>query len=301
MPAAAWHFRPLRTGARTLGVLGLAGAGAPKGDEAQTIDAVLDQGAVALERIVFASDAARVEALTQTEKLRGALLSSFSHDLRTPLTAILGAATSLRRDAERMGPDDRRALLDTVEDEARRLDRFVNNLLEMTRLEAGALKPKNEWVDLQDAVEAALASLRTIRRMLSVVRDFPALLPPVTADPVLLDSVLVNVLDNAAKHGGERVQIGATVEGGTVRLIIEDDGPGIPPASLPQVFDRFTRAPDRTATQGAGLGLSICKGLLEAMGGTIAAESPAARGRGTRITITLPAGALPASGIEAAE
>lgn len=144
MPTAAWHFRPVRTAARTLGVLGLAGERAPQGEDVQTIDAVLDQGAVALERISFASDAARVEAMSQTEKLRGALLSSVSHDLRTPLTAILGAATSLRRDSARLAPDDRRALLDAIEDEARRLDRFVNNLLEMTRLEGGALKPKRE-------------------------------------------------------------------------------------------------------------------------------------------------------------
>lgn len=294
MPTAAWHFRPLRTAARTLGVLGIAGQRAPQGDEGQTVDAVLDQGAVALERINFASDAARVEALTQTEKLRGALLSSVSHDLRTPLTTILGAATSLRRDNERIAPDDRRALLDAIEDEARRLDRFVNNLLEMTRLEGGALSPKCEWIDLQDAVEAALLTVRRRQDGTTWLRDFPVDLPPVSSDPVLLETVLVNVLDNAAKHGGAGVTLAANVRGTVVDLTVTDDGPGIPPALLPHVFDRFTRAADGEAAPGAGLGLSICKGLIEAMGGTIVAASPVTNGRGTRITLTLPAGSTPA-------
>lgn len=290
MPTAAWHFRPLRTAARTLGVLGIAGERAPQGDEGQTVDAVLDQGAVALERINFASDAARVEALTQTEKLRAALLSSVSHDLRTPLTAILGAAGSLRRDSARIGEDDRVSLLNTIEDEARRLDRFVNNLLEMTRLEGGALKPKREFVDLQDAVESAIAAVRKAKGALAVEREFADALPPVTADPVLLDGVLVNILDNAAKHGGKRVRIVATAVDRTVRLVVEDDGPGISPDLLPYVFDRFTRSPEIAATPGAGLGLSICKGLVEAMSGTVTAESPIRNDRGTRLSITLPAG-----------
>ncbi len=300
MPTAAWHFRPLRTAARTLGVLGIAGERAPQGDEVQTVDAVLDQGAVALERINFASDAARVEALTQTEKLRTALLSSVSHDLRTPLTTILGAATSLRRDNERIAPDDRRALLDAIEDEARRLDRFVNNLLEMTRLEGGALSPKREWIDLQDAMEAALLTVRHRQDGTTWLRDFPVDLPPVSADPVLLETVLVNVLDNAAKYGGAGVTLAANVRGGVADLTVTDDGPGIPPALLPHVFDRFTRAADGKAAPGAGLGLSICKGLIEAMGGTIVAASPVTNGRGTRITITLPAGSTPAETSEVA-
>lgn len=294
MPTAAWHFRPVRTAARTLGVLGVAGERAPQGDEAQTIDAVLDQGAVALERISFASDAARVEAMTQTEKLRAALLSSVSHDLRTPLTAILGAATSLRQDGDRIASDDRRALLDAIEDEARRLDRFVSNLLEMTRLEGGALKPKSEWIDLQDAVEAALAAVRRRQDRISWTRSFAPDLPPVAADPVLLETVLGNVLDNAAKHGGRAVTITAHPLDGRVELRVEDDGPGIPAALLPHMFDRFTRTVEAGAAPGAGLGLSICKGLIEAMGGTIAAASPVADGRGTRIVITLPAGTAPA-------
>lgn len=290
MPTAAWHFRPLRTAARTLGVLGIAGQRAPQGDEGQTVDAVLDQGAVALERINFASDAARVEALTQTEKLRGALLSSVSHDLRTPLTAILGAASSLRRDSARIGEDDRVSLLNTIEDEARRLDRFVNNLLEMTRLEGGALKPKRELVDLQDAVESAIAAVRKTKGSLVVTRDFPGGLPPIEADPVLTDSVLVNILDNAAKHGGAQVRIVAAAEDHDIRLIVEDNGPGIPSELLPHVFDRFTRTVDVAAAPGTGLGLSICKGLVEAMSGTIMAESPIRNGRGTRLSLTLPAG-----------
>lgn len=296
MPTAGWHFRPLKTAVRTLGVLGLAGEQAPSGDEAQTIDAVLDQGAVALERISFGADAARVEAMTQTEKLRAALLSSVSHDLRTPLTGILGAASSLRRDGERLAAEDSQALLGTIEDEARRLDRFVNNLLEMSRLEAGVIAPKREWVDVQDAVEAALLVVRKFGDTPTVTRAFDIDLPPVSADPVLFEAVLINVLENAAKHGGRNVRIGAKAQAGQMKLTVEDDGPGIARELLPHIFDRFTRqAPAQGAASGVGLGLSICKGLVEAMDGTISAESPVAGARGTRLTITLPAGDKPRS------
>ena len=293
MPTAHWHFRPLRTAARTIGVLGLAGERAPQGDQLQTIDAVLDQGAVAFERIGFAFDSARVEAMSQTEKLRAALLSSVSHDLRTPLTVILGAASSLQRDSNKISHDNRRMLLETIEDEARRLDRFVTNLLEMTRLEGGALKPKSEWIDLQDAVEVALTTIRSTKRPLIVKRKFPPELPPVAADPVLLDSVLVNILDNAAKHGGRTVSINAMIKTNQVQIAFEDDGPGIAPDLLPHVFDRFIRTSAVGAAPGVGLGLSICKGLIEAMSGSIAATSPISQGRGTRITVLLPAGQVP--------
>ncbi len=290
MPTAGWHFRPLKTSRGMLGVLGLARDPAPQGDVLQTIDAVLDQGAVALERISFAADAARVEAMTQTEALRAALLSSVSHDLRTPLTAILGAATSLRRDGERIEAQDKQALLDTIEQEARRLDRFVNNLLDMSRLEAGAIAPKREWVDVQDAVEAALAAVRKNASGPAVARAFAPDLPPASADAVLLDTVLVNIFDNAVKHGGAHLHIHAETQGDRIHLSIADDGPGIAPELLPHVFDRFTRQAPAGFGSGVGLGLSICKGLIEAMGGTIAAESPLSDGHGTRLTLVLPAG-----------
>jgi two-component system, OmpR family, sensor histidine kinase KdpD len=294
MPASAWHFRAVRAGARTLGVLGLQTREAPQGDRLQTIDAVLDQGAVALERIRFAEGAARADALAQAETLRSALLSSISHDLRTPLTTILGAASSLKQDLARLRPGDRDGLLTAIELEARRLDRFVNNLLDMTRLEAGVIAPKREWVDLADAVDTAVQSLRRSGSNVPVTRDLPAGLPPVSADAVLLDTVLVNLAENAAKHGAAMIRIGARAAGDRVTLAIEDDGTGIPPDALPHIFDKFYRHKAGTdPVAGAGLGLSICRGLVEAMGGTIRAESPIAAGRGTRIAVVFPAGRPP--------
>lgn len=150
-------------------------------------------------------------------------------------------------------------------------------------------------------MEAALLSVRRRADSTTWIRSFPADLPPVSADPVLLETVLVNVLDNAAKHGGAAVTMAAHAREGVVDLTITDDGTGIAPTLLPHVFDLFTRAPSGLAAPGAGLGLSICKGLIEAMGGTIVAASPVAEGRGTRISITLPAGATPTGASEAAQ
>lgn len=149
-------------------------------------------------------------------------------------------------------------------------------------------------------MEAAIAAVRRRDDGANWSRGFPADPPPVSADPVLLETVLVNVLDNAVKHGGGAIRIRAEERMGAVQLVIEDDGPGIPAGLLAHVFDRFTRAHEPAAAPGAGLGLSICKGLIEAMGGTIALQSPTSAGTGTRVLITLTAGAPPmASGEEA--
>ena len=301
MPTAGWHFRPIKTAAHTLGVFGFAGDQPLLGEEAQTVDVLLDQGAVALERIRFATDAARVEVVTQTDQLRTALLSAMSHDLRAPLTAILGATSRFRQDDETLGTGDRQALLGLIEDGARRLDHFVNSLLDMSRLEAGAIISKREWVGVQHAVEAALAVVYKSHDCPAVTCAFDSDLPPVVADPVLLETALINLLDNAAKHGGKTVRIGAAAQTGKVRLTVEDDGPGIAPELLPHIFDHLMRQVpiDDTAPTRAGLGLSICKGLVEAMGGSISVESPVVDAHGTRLTITLPAGSdKPRSGAE---
>lgn len=294
MPTAAWHFRPLKVGVRVLGVLGVMGTPEPSVNQLATIDAVLDQGAVALERIGFAADAARVAAMAETDKLRGALLSSVSHDLRTPLTAILGAASSLNHDGARLGTADQAALLDTIEDEARRLDRFVNNLLDVTRLEAKAIAPKSELVDIDDAIASALGAVRRMLVDQTITRANAGVLPPVTADAVLLETVLINLLDNAVKHGGTTIVIGARAVGPSIDIDVSDDGPGITDDMLPTLFERFARRPsDDRSAPGFGLGLSICRGLVEAMGGSVRVESPVAHGRGARFIITLPAGSAP--------
>lgn len=289
LPSVGWHFRPLKAADITRGVFGLQADTAPKGDVLETIDSVLDQGAVALDRISFAADAAAVQALTETDRLRGALLSSISHDLRTPLTSILGAASVLRRDAGKLDDAQCKDLLASIEDEAHRLDRYVHNLLDMTRLESGALSPKAEWIDVEDTINGALRRLAKDVKGRPIERDIAGTLPPLAADPVLLETVLVNLIDNAIKHTGGPISLAAHAEGRGLSISVTDDGPGIATDLLPRVFDKFYRG-DSSAVSGVGLGLSICKGLVEAMGGTLRAESPVIDGRGTRFIIQFAAG-----------
>jgi two-component system sensor histidine kinase KdpD len=292
LPSSAWHFRPLKADGKTRGVFGLQTNIAPQGDMLETIDSVLGQGAVALDRISFAADSAAVQAMTETDRLRGALLSSISHDLRTPLTSILGAASALRRDLVRLTAFERDDLLAAIEDEAQRLDRFVHNLLDMTRLESGALSPKREWIDAEDSVDGAVRRVAREVKDRRIVRAFAADLPPAEADAVLLETVIVNLLDNAVKHADGEIHIAGRTEKGRLLISVTDDGPGIPSAMLPRLFDKFYRGIE-TPAAGVGLGLSICKGLVEAMGGTILVESPVHDGRGTRFTLSLKAGQRP--------
>ncbi len=286
LPSSQWHFRPLKAAGVTRGVFGLQTKSAPRGDVLETIDSVLDQGAIAIERINFAAGAANVHALTETDKLRSALLSSISHDLRTPLTSVLGAASTLRHDYDTLDAAQRSDLLSTIEDEAQRLDRFVENLLDMTQLEAGVLSPKKEWLDLEDTINNALRRLTRELQARHVIRSFSPDLPPVLADSVLLETVLINLLDNAAKHTNGSVEISATHEDMLAVISVTDDGRGISPGRIERVFEKFYRGEDETRA-GVGLGLSICKGLVEAMGGQLSVESPVAEGKGTRFTVKL--------------
>jgi two-component system sensor histidine kinase KdpD len=303
LPASPWHFRPLRTAEGAAGVLGVQLQGESlRGDLVQTLDAMLDQAAVAIERLGFQQEASRVEAIAESEQLRSALLSSVSHDLRTPLTAILGSATALRRDAARLGPAEREDLAATIAEEAERLDRFVNNLLDVSRLEAGAMEIRREWLVVEEVVDSAVRRVqpRLAGRVLD--RRVASGLPLLHADATLLETVLVNLLDNAAKHAPDatRVEIAASVEDGRLMLGVTDDGAGIPPEHQARLFDKFYRVQrgDRAAA-GTGLGLSICKGLTEAMGGRIAVLSPVADGHGARFTVSFPVEAQPATALAA--
>jgi two-component system sensor histidine kinase KdpD len=306
LPSIDWQFRPVRTAHGVVAVLGLAGE-PPSGNPelARTLDAVLDQAAVAIERIAFAADAARVEAMAETERLRNTLLSSVSHDLRTPLTSILGSATTLRSGTAALDAAARDELLATIEEEAERLDRFVHNLLDMTRLESGALEAKREWLDVADVVDSAIR--RMARRVLPsqrLVRRIPPDLPALRGDVVLLETTICNLIDNAVKHAidATAVTVAAAPRDGELAIEVIDDGAGIPPQHLPRLFDKFFRgAQGDMAAAGTGLGLAICAGFVEAMGGRIRAESPVAHGRGTRFVLSLPIEPQPAPVAESAE
>lgn len=291
LPASRWLFLPLTASDRRIGVLGLAypeGREAAPGDR-RLVEALTDQVALALERVRLADDLAQSRVLSETERLRSALLSSVSHDLRTPLVSILGAAEGLERPDQPAA--DRAALVETIRDEGERLDRYIQNLLDMTRLGHGALKPRTAATDLRELVGAARHRLRSALRGQPVEVTIPADMTPVEVDPVLIEQVLVNILDNAQKYAGpgSPTRIAARLGQGRAILSVEDEGPGLPPGAAAHVFDMFWRAEQGDGGRGGtGLGLAICKGIVEAHGGRIRAEPVHPDGRGTRIVMELP-------------
>jgi two-component system sensor histidine kinase KdpD len=301
LPGAKRLFLPIRTERGPVGVIGIDGdRNGPllTPEERRLLDALLDQIAVALERIELVEDLDEARILAESEKLRSALLTSLSHDLRTPLAAILGAATSLQSFGDGYDPTVRAELAGTIRSEAERLNRFVGNLLDMTRLEAGVLQPRFEPVDLMDVVGTALENTSRLVTQHRVVIDIAPDLPLIQGDFVLLEQVVINLIDNAAKYAptGTEIRIEAAVEhdpgpAGRDRVIfaVADEGPGIPPEDLETVFAKFyrARAADRQPA-GTGLGLAIGRGFVEAMGGTIRAGNRPGRA-GAVITVILPA------------
>ncbi len=294
MPSASFQFRPIVSTKGPIGVIGIAP------DEAEealpsTVDAslqfMIDQAAVGIERTLLVEEAGKAERMREGEKLRAALLASLSHDLKTPLASIVGSVTSLRELGARMSKADRADLLANIEEEANRLARFVSNMLDMTRLEAGAIQVRRDVIDVADVVRAAIDRARKLAPQRKVEARLPATLPPIRGDAALLDQVLFNVLDNADKYAaaGSVTRVAAEVSGDRLFLTVTDQGVGIPRDALEKVFEKFYRvAGSDGRAAGTGLGLSICAGLVEAMGGSITAESPAEAGKGTRITISFP-------------
>jgi two-component system sensor histidine kinase KdpD len=274
LPSKAWRFFPMRSVRGQFGVLGVRPEEALRQADIQSLLSLADQGAAALERVRLTADAARAAAQAETQKLRTALLNSLSHDLRTPLTGIRGAAGSLRAAWDSLSPAARIDLLESIEQDTVRMTRFLTNIMDMTRLETGEVAPRLERVDLADLVKLAIGRVPGLAH---VSLDFPAGLPAAQADPALLEQVLVNLLENAAKYGPDdgEVAVAARRQGDAVRVSVADHGQGIKPEDLPHVFDSFYRArrEDRTVP-GTGLGLAIARGLTEAMGGTIEARSP---------------------------
>lgn len=291
LPNSTWTFRPLQGVKARAGVAGVEPGALAAEDNERFVSALLDQGAVALERAEFAAQAADAEALRRTDRLRGALLNSVSHDLRTPLSAVLGSATTLLDYGKSLSAGVQRDLLQSIREEAERLNRYVGDLLDMTRLEGGALVTRREWVDIRDVLRAAVDQVKRRLDKRTVSRDFPTELSMVRADPSLLEQALVNILENAIAYSpdGSAIEVAAYEDRANVVISIEDEGRGIPTEELERVFEKFRRMEEATDRgKGAGLGLAISKGFVEAMGGRIAAASPIHDGRGTRILISLP-------------
>ncbi|KPH79628.1 sensor histidine kinase [Bosea vaviloviae] len=293
LPGAKRLYLPLRTGRMAVGVIGLDDdrqGPLLTPEQQRLLDALADQAAVAIERIQLVADVDRARLAAEADRLRSALLSSISHDLKTPLAAIMGAAGALRDYPDEIPPADRIDLLATVNDESERLYRFIANLLDMTRIESGATQPNASLQYLGDIVGTALRRVAKIAGQHRIETDLPADLPMLRLDPVLFEQVLFNLIDNAAKYApaGSTIRIQAWADDGRLELQVLDEGPGIPPADLERIFDSFYRV-DKTdhVRAGTGLGLSICRGFVEAMGGTIAAGNRADRS-GSVFTITMP-------------
>ncbi|MFN7009896.1 MAG: ATP-binding protein [Allorhizobium sp.] len=292
LPNSRFEFRPLLGPHGIVGVCGIEQAAERLDLNAErSLSAILDQTAIALDRARLAEETTEQAARLEGERYREALLSSISHDLRTPLSTITGAVTGLRELGDRMTAENRDDLLQSIEEESGRMSRFVANLLDMTRIEAGTLKPKRDWVDVADVVQSAVDRTRKYAPGRAIETGIAAGLPLIRGDSVLLSQVLFNLLDNAVKYGGdEPINVYARRDGKDVLISVTDLGRGIPADDLDRIFEKFYRRgkPDGRAP-GTGLGLSIARGFVEAMGGRIHAESPALKKRGTRIVMRFPA------------
>jgi two-component system sensor histidine kinase KdpD len=304
LPRLGWTFRPLVGVRGRSGVAGVeAGVLTGMGEERLVI-AMLDQGAVALERAQLAAVTVENESLRRADKLRSALLNSISHDLRTPLSTVLGSATTLIDYGAGLRPEIARDLLVSIREEAERLNRYVGDLLDMTRLEGGALRPRAEWTDVRDVLGAAIQRVERRLGARRLTRDFPSDVTVVRVDSALLEQAIVNVLENAIAYSpdGSPIEVAAYEDKGSVLIAIEDDGPGIPRADIDRIFEKFRRLEEPSDRgghdryKGAGLGLSIARGFVEAIGGRIAAASPLLEGRGTRMLISLPKSSVEAQG-----
>lgn len=293
LPGAKRLYLPLRTGRGAIGVIGLDSdrPGALLAPEQQRLfDALADQAAIAIERVQLAADVDRAKLAAEADRLRSALLTSISHDLKTPLAGIMGAAGTLRDYGKAIPEADRSELLGTVVEESERLNRFIANLLDMTRIEAGAMEPNYALLDVGDVVGAALRRAAGITRGHMIDLSLAPGLPMLRLDPVLFDQVLFNLVDNAAKYApaGTTIGVHARTEGGVVVLDILDEGPGLPPADLERIFDSFYRVGKGDQVRaGTGLGLAICRGFVEAMGGRITAANREG-GPGAVFTIRMP-------------
>ena len=276
--------------------------------ERERVLAMVDVTANALERRLLAERSERARSEVEAERLRTALLSSLSHDLRTPLGTIEGAASSLLEDASRLAPEVRVELLEGILEESRRMTRLVTNLLDMIRVETGTLAVRKSWQPLEEALGVALLRLETLLQSHPVTTRLPHDLPLVPIDELLIEQVFINLLENAVRYTppGTPIEISARPEHGFVLVEVSDRGPGIPAGEEEAVFGRFYRAAASNgaggdAGAGSGLGLTICRGIVTAHGGTIWMERRPGGGAAVRFTLPLsgpPVEAIPTELVE---
>ncbi len=291
LPDASMHYQPLKTTRGVIGVLGIKPLGINtylSSDQKRILDAFANQVALAIEGAQLVEQAHQTELLEATEKLQTALLNSISHDLRTPLVSITGALSSMEEAGPALDEEVRRSLIETAREEADRLNRLVGNLLDITRLEAGAMQLHREACDIQELIGSALEQIGTPLKNRPVKIDISDKLPLVHLDFVLFSRVLVNVIDNALKYSppAKLIEIKAYVYNQNLEISIADRGEGIPVDNLERIFDKFYRVQRPDNVSGTGLGLSICKGIVEAHNGNIRAENR--RGGGAIFTIRVP-------------
>jgi two-component system, OmpR family, sensor histidine kinase KdpD len=297
LPGAKRLFLPMRTGRGAIGVIGIdSDKPGPMltTDQRRLLDALIDQAALAIERVHLVEDMERAKRTMETDRLRSALLTSISHDLKTPLAAVLGAAGTLRDLASGLTEEQKAELLATIIDESERLNRFIANLLDMTKLESGAVVPNAALHDLGEIVGSVLRRAARILARHEVAVELARDMPMLSLDPVLFEQVLFNLLDNAAKYApaDTLVRIRSWREQDQAVLQVLDEGDGIPQQELEHIFGKFYRAQKGDQVRaGTGLGLAISRGFVEAMGGTIVASNRADR-RGAVFTIRLPVPAL---------
>jgi len=298
LPTIPWYFIPLRFGDRMLGVVGVAREKDQRDLDSESLallDTLAEQTAAALDRAMLSREMVSAKTATEAERVRNTMLASISHDFRTPLSSILGSASSLLDYGEKLDPAARSDLLQHIKVEAEGLDELVRNLLAVTRIEAGALELRHDWVDLREIVQRIVSAARRRGAGQHFETKLPLDLPLIRADAALIEQAVGTIVANAVTHTPREtvIRIEGAVNENEVELAVVDDGPGIPPDALPRIFEKFVSlggTSNADGGQGTGLGLAIAKGIAEAHGGSVEAQSPIAHGHGTRFVLHLPRG-----------
>ena len=302
LPGSAWLYLPLKAPMRTRGVLALCPE-EPRlllvPEQRRQLETFAALAAIALERVHYVEVAQQATVQIESERLRNSLLSALSHDLRTPLAGLVGLAGSLRLTRPALS-EEQDEIAQSLQGEAMRLSTQVNNLLDMARIESGEVRLRREWHSIEEIVGSAVRATARVMAPRQVSTGLASDLPLVECDAVLIERVFVNLLENAAKYtpASARIRIAARVDGDALRITVADDGPGIRPGQEAAIFEKFTRGARESAVAGVGLGLAICKAIVEAHGGTIAAANGA--DGGAVFSFLLPLGTAPTVEVDAA-